>query len=419
MNEFSLPYGKTELTFHLPDDRRIDCIAPHDVPAAADPQAVINEALEAPLGGCRLTDFQGVRSAAIAINDKTRPVPHHLLLPPLLERLEMLGLEPGSIQLLIATGTHPPMTRDEFTQILPGSILERYPVYTHDARDEANLVYLGQTPHGTPVWTNRRYVEADLRLVIGNIEPHQFEGFSGGVKSAAIGLAGDVTINHNHAMMIDPRSNLGVFEENPARQDVEVIGQLIGVHFGLNAILNNRKEIVHALAGDPYLVIQHGIQLARQSCQVGVDHPYDFMIVSPGGHPKDINLYQSQKALYHACQVMRSGATAILAAACPEGTGSHSYEEWVIGMKSYAEVFERFEREGFRIGPHKAFQIARDGSKVRLLFLSEMPPDFARSLLLDPIADLQQAIDGVLERLPPSARIGMMPRATSTVPYLR
>ncbi len=419
MSEYSIPYGKSELSFHIPDERKVDCIAPLEAPAAADPRRAVVQALETPLGASRVQDFKGVMSAAIAVNDKTRPVPHQLLLPPLLERLEMLGLEPASIQLLIATGTHQPMQPEEFEQILPAEIMARYPVFSHNARDEANLVHLGQTPHGTPVWINRRYIEADLRITIGNIEPHQFEGFSGGVKSAAIGLAGDATINHNHALMIDPMSQLGVFEENPARQDVEEIGKRIGVHFCLNAILNTHKEIVHALAGDPYLVLQHGIPLARRFCQVAVDAPYDFMVVAPGGHPKDINLYQSQKALYHANQVMRTGGTVILAAACPDGTGSPSYEEWVIGMKSYTEVFERFKREGFRIGPHKAFQIARDASKVHLLFLSQMSPDFTRSLLIDPVSDLQQAVNLVLSQLPLEARIAIMPRATSTIPYLK
>ncbi len=147
-------------------------------------------ALENPVGNVRLSDFAGVRSAVIAINDKTRPVPHQDLLPPLLSRLEMLGLPPESILLLIATGTHLPMPPDEYARILPPEVIARYPILSHDCDDSANLVERGVTQRGTPVWVNRHFDQADLRIAVGNIEPHHFMGFSGGAKTAAVGLTG-------------------------------------------------------------------------------------------------------------------------------------------------------------------------------------------------------------------------------------
>ena len=205
----------------------------------------------------------------------------------------------------------------------------------------------GQTRLGTPVRVNRLFAQAELRLVVGNLEPHQFMGFSGGVKTAAIGLAGRETIDRNHALMLDPRSDLARYDDNPARQDVEEIGRMIGVHFALNNIINESKQIVHVLAGEPQAVMREGIPLVRQLYQVRVTAPYDLMIVSPGGHPKDINLYQAQKALGHAARVARPGGTMILVAACPEGSGSRGYEEWVTGMTSHQAVIERFKQKAF------------------------------------------------------------------------
>lgn len=418
MKTYSLPYGKTSLAFSLPDDIQAEIILPPEIPPAPDPQASVALALEHPIGGRWLEDFRGAKSVAIAINDKTRPVPHQHLLPPLLARLETLGFSPQAIQLLIATGTHPPMPAEEFFMVLPSAILERYPVLCHDARDQQNLVYLGQTPSGTPVWINRIFAHAELKIVVGNIEPHQFQGFSGGVKSAAIGLAGVETVNHNHAMMTHPQSRLGEYEDNPARQDVEAIGDRIGVHFALNAILNQHKQIVQALAGEPRQVMKAGIPMARRICQVQVPAPFDLLIVSAGGHPKDINLYQAQKALYHACLVTRPGGSVILAAACPEGTGSQGYEKWMEGKTSFEQVFETFQAEGFRVGPHKAYQIARDASSVDLRFFSDLAPEFARKLLLNPIQDLQAEINACLARLPKDGRVGILPRASTTIPYL-
>jgi nickel-dependent lactate racemase len=413
--EFSLPYGRTQLTARLEGAFQVELLAPAPVPPVADPGQAVRDALRNPLGGVRLANFAGARSAAIAVNDKTRPVPHAVLLPPLLQELANLGLPPGAITFVIATGLHAPMKEAEFAEVLPADIVGRYRVVSHDAAAR-DLVAFGLTRRGTPVQINRIFAQADLRLVVGNLEPHQFMGFSGGVKTAAIGLAGTDTINANHALMLDPRSDLARYDDNPARQEVEEIGRLIGVHFALNDVLNENKQIVRVLAGEPQAVVRAGIPSVLELYRVRVAAPFEVMVVSPGGHPKDINLYQAQKALGHAARVSRKGGTIILVAACPEGTGSRSYEDWVAGMASHEAVIERFKREGFRIGPHKAFQIARDASPRRVLLMSQMPSEFVRKLLLTPYASLESALALALKGLPPSARIGIMPWANATIP---
>jgi nickel-dependent lactate racemase len=415
----TLPYDHTLLEFHLPRQWQAKIIAAPHTPAAPNPTELVEIALDTPIGSQRIQELEGIKSAAIAINDKTRPVPHDILLPALLQRLGTLGLAPKNIHLLIATGTHAPMGSSEFSIVVSDEIISKYLVSSHDSGESGQLAWVGKTSRETPVWVNRSFLEADLRIVVGNIEPHQFQGFSGGVKSAAIGLAGRETINSNHAMMVSPQARLGEYYQNPARQDIEEIGEMIGVHFALNAILNMDKQIVHVLAGNPKEVMQSGIHLSRQICQVGVDELYDLLIVSPGGYPKDINLYQSQKGLAHACQIIKDGGTVILAAACSEGTGSKSYESWTIGMHTHQQVIDRFQKDGFRIGPHKAFQISRDASRVKLLFLSEMDPEFVRSLLLEPIMDIEAGISTVISDLantPP--RVGIIPHANTTIPYL-
>jgi nickel-dependent lactate racemase len=416
--QIHVPYGRSVLSATIPDEFDVDLIEPPEVSAAEDPLAVVRAALDDLLGGLKWASFKNAATVAIAVNDKTRPVPHHLLLPPLLEHLSALGLPDFAITFYVAVGTHPPMTPAELPSILPAEILSRYRVVSHDSENEDLLINLGETSRGTPIWSNRAYAESDFKIVVGNIEPHQFVGFSGGVKSAAVGLAGLTSINHNHALMTHPDSQLGEYETNPARQDVEEIGQKIGIHLALNAILNHNKQIVYALAGDPRAVMQAGIPLSRKASQVGVSAKYGLMISSPGGHPKDINIYQAQKGLAHARLVTRPGGTIILAAACPEGTGSPHYEDWMAGKMSYAEVIERFNLEGFRIGPHKAYQIARDASQVRFLFCSEMEESFARALLLNPVKDLQTALNLAMSDLQPGEHIGILPHASSTIPYI-
>jgi nickel-dependent lactate racemase len=257
---------------------------------------------------------------------------------------------------------------------------------------------------------------ADLRVVVGNVEPHQFQGFSGGVKSAAIGLAGYETIQHNHSLMTDRRAQLGRYADNPARQDVEEIGKAIGVHLALNAVLNGQKQIVQAVAGEPQTVMEAAMALSRQVSQVAVAAPYDLVIASAGGSPKDINLYQAQKALAHASVVTRDGGSVILAAACPAGVGSERYERWMAGMRSHRQVIERFEEEGFAIGSHKAYQIARDAIRLHVWLLSDLDPDRVRRLLLTPATSLDEAVAQVLPTLPAAGRVGIMPQASATIP---
>ncbi len=413
-----LPYGKTLLSFSLPPTAQPDWIIPPETDPAPDPIACVQNALDSPVGTTTLDGFKGAGPVVIAINDKTRPVPHAALLPPLLRRLESLGHSPESIHLLIATGTHLPMQPEEFPLILPQEILRRYPVKSHDC-DAGDLVNLGATSRGTPILVNRLFYEAGLRIAIGNIEPHHFMGFSGGAKTAAIGLTGRATINRNHAMLPDPNAKTGHYHDNPMRLDVEEIGLKIGLHYVVNAILNLEKAIVQVLSGDPQSVMEEGIPLAEKVCQVPIEHPYDLVIASPGGYPKDINFYQSQKALTHAAMLTRDGGSVILCAACKEGIGSAAYEGFMQGVATHKEAIERFNREGFRVGPHKALQVALIAARVRVSLISEMSPKMVAGLLLQPYTNIQQAVTTELGNLSAGSRIAIMPYAVSSVPLLR
>ncbi|MGQ9585603.1 MAG: nickel-dependent lactate racemase [Anaerolineae bacterium] len=415
MAKYCVPYGEEEACFTLPDSLPAAVIGPKKVPGAEDPIATVEGALASPLG-FRWEDWAGARSAAVAVNDKTRPVPHEALLPPLLQRLEALGVPPARITLFIANGTHPPMTPDEFDKVLPPGVLGRYPVASHDSDRRGEMAYLGETRRGTPVWVSRRYREADLRVVVGNIEPHQFVGFSGGVKTAVIGLGARETIDRNHALMMDPASEIGRYHGNPTREEIEEAGRMVGVHLALNAIMNTHGQIVRALAGDPVAVMEAGVPISQDICMVQVPRPYDLVIASAGGYPKDINLYQAQKGLFHASRVVREGGALILVAACAEGSGSRSWEAWMEGVSSPGEALERFAREPFRVGPHKAYLIARDVARARVYLVSGMEAGQVRRLLFRPAESVQAALEEILPALPAGARVAILPKAASTVP---
>ena len=419
MKEYFIPYGKDSLTARLPDDAHVDLIQTKAFVLDTEAEVSIKDAIKYPVGELRLEDFQGSRSVGIAINDKTRPVPNDILLPPLLDYLNSLGITDDAIEFFVATGTHTPMSSTEFSGVLPDDMLRRYRVVSHDCRDDSNLISLGTTSRGTPVRVNQRYFEKDLRIVVGNIEPHHFMGFSGGAKGASIGLAAWETINKNHSMLRHPKARLGNYSENPMRQDVEEIGKLINVHFALNAILTIDRKIYRVYAGEPRSVMAAGIPVVRELFEVQVDGPYDLIICSPGGHPRDINFYQAEKALSDAATIMRDGGTVIMVAACPEGAGSASYEAFMDGLHTYEAIMDKFENEPFRIGPHKAFQVARDASRLNVLLKSEMPDNLVKKLLLKPIKNFNEAVDLSILNIGDSGRIGIMQSANVMIPKLK
>lgn len=414
---YTIPYGEKSLTFSLEYDL-IDLILPAEIPGAADPLGKTRSALGNPLGVVDYQTWRGAKSVAIAINDKTRPVPLEYLLPPLITELEGLGIPRSAVTFLVATGTHKPLTVAEMTRLVPQAILAGCRILSHDCDDRENLIYLGKTLRGTPVWINRIFMEADIRIVIGDIEPHHFMGFSGGAKGAGIGMAGRETINANHAMLIDPCADIGVYLENPMRMDLEEIGDMLSIHLVVNAILNHHKEIVEVFAGKPREVMLAGIPVSLQVCATKISMPYDIVIASAGGYPKDINLYQSQKAISHAALFARKGGSIIVAAECREGSGSEGFEAFIAGKRSFREVEAEFKASGFQIGPHKAYQLARQAANYSIYLHSSIPPEQVRGFLLNPAIDIPETVANCLKSAPADPRIAILPYATTTLPRL-
>ncbi len=407
-----LPFGRGKISFQLPSDWQVDVLRPQPVPPLSDPAAEVVRSLEDPRGGIHFEDFRGARRAAIAVSDETRPVPNALLLPPLLERLAALGLSPSQITILIASGLHPPLPPSRFANILPAEILARYRVVAHDAK-AAGLDHVGKTSRGTPVFVNPLFREADLRVAVGLIDPHQFVGYTGGVKCAAVGLAGRETIEHCHSLLSDPRAVVGEIRDNPVRQDIEEIGRMMGVHFALNVILDEGNRMVKAYAGDPLAVEGEGSEFCRTVYEIAIAHEYDIVLASPGGYPKDINLYQAQKGLAHATPVVRPGGDILLISECPDGHGEEIFYRTMQKYRSPQEVIRGFLAEPFRMGAHKAYLWARSLAKARVCLVSRMDESLSREFMVEPSRSVEEAI-GAIQSRHSRARVAVMPKANST-----
>jgi nickel-dependent lactate racemase len=418
MNSIRLKYGIREISLKVSDRSSIDTILPPITPSEKPGLEVVQNALQNPISAIDFAKLHAARTVAIAINDKTRPVPYGQILPPLLDFLSSHDISPSQITYLVATGTHTPLTTDEMDVLLPSELRRKSAIISHDCDQAEQLVPVGQTPAGTFVELNRIFHEADYKIVLGSIEPHHFMGYSGGVKTAAIGLTSRLSIRQNHAHLISPLSTTGNHETNPCRLDVEEMGKLIKVDLAINILINTQKEIVRALVGHPVDVIQTGIPFSQKISQVEIKHLYDLAIVSPGGYPKDINFYQAHKAVTNAASLTRDGGRVILLAECIEGPGSRPFQEFMKGISSPGQVLEKFNQIGFEIGPHKAFLLARQLNRIQVSLLSSMSDEITRSLLLDPITveDIQSLI---LEEQRKKSKIAILPYGVNTVPLLR
>ncbi len=416
MAEMLIPYGKTQLPLRLPETAGVSVLKPALAPAVEDSTREIERALDRALATHPLPS---TGEAVVVVSDGTRPVPNPTILPPLLSRLESHGIPRERITILVGTGLHRPTREAELPALLGPEVYGRYRTVVHDAKDRTSLVHAGTTSRGTPVWINRKYVESRLRILTGMIEPHQFVGFTGGAKSVSIGLAGEATIAGNHTLLLDPRSQLGVYDGNPARREIEEILGMVGADLVVNVILNNEKQISAVLAGPPSETQRAGVELSARLAQVTVPHLFDIVIASPGGFPKDLEVYQAQKAVAHAAVAVREGGTIILVAECPEGAGDQRFEEFMSTVSTPQEAMERFRQTGFRMGDHKAFLLARSMARARVLLVSDrLPSELGKRLLFEQYGRLEAAVESAFTRHGPSATVAVMPKASSTIPRL-
>lgn len=413
----NIPYGQKTLEVRLPPGvcaREARLAEPAALPDGA---AEVWAALDNLIGAVDVAKIAAAESVAIAVSDATRPVPNRVILPALLAKLAEWGVAREKVFLVVGGGLHRPPAADELKSLLGEELYGTIPVFAHDACDGNQLAFLGHSRAGTPIYVNARFAAAQVRISTGMIDPHQFMGYTAGVKGVVVGLGGKETIETNHARMFAGGAELGRIDGNPAREDLEDIGAKIGVDMIVNVVLDAAKRIVKAVAGHPVTAHRAGLETAQALFGVPVAAA-DIVIASPGGYPKDINVYQAQKALTPAALAVRPGGAIILVAECREGAGEELFEQEMARHATPAEVVAAFRRGPFVIGAHKAFLWARTLAATRTILVSDrVPADLARLLMIEVRATLQDALDDVLPRYD-APDVLMMPNASSLVPIL-
>ena len=411
--KIDLGFGSGVQSVTLPDENILAVLEANPVEYKLTGTDEVRRALREPIGAAPLREIvHAGETVAIVTSDITRPCPTWKMLPPVLEELFAAGIRPENITVTFALGSHRPHTEEEHKKLMG----ESYGLVACRDSDGVNCTHLGITKRGTPVDIDTAVASADRRICFGNIEYHYFAGYSGGAKAIMPGVSTRAAIQSNHSRMVEAAACAGKLAGNPVREDIEEAAAICGVDYIVNVVLDAHKEIVYAVAGDVKKAHRDGCRFLDGLYRKTIPHRADIVLVSQGGAPKDLNLYQVQKALDNAKHAVRPGGIIVLVGSCREGLGEKVFEQWMLEAEKPDDLIKRV-RENFRLGGHKAAAIAMVLQNAEIDLVSELEPEFVKQIFLQPYQTAQAALDHAFAKLGRDASVIVMPYGGSTLPH--
>ena len=424
--QVELSFGRQGLLVELPEKAIPQIIRKPKYPVPEDPHALVKQALSQPIRSKKLfQEALGNKTACILVCDVTRPVPNKLFLKPVIEELEAGGIPRASITILIATGLHRPNLGEELEEVIGDPwVTENIRILNHDARDESSIVHLGKTPtHQVPLGLNRHFVEADLKLVTGLVEPHFMAGYSGGRKVIAPGIAHHETIRtfHSARFMESPYAASCNLDNNPLHESqLEIVQMLGGEILAVNTILDEERNLIHVNFGEVLASHQEAVNFARASCEIPVGRKFKTILTSSAGYPLDKTYYQTVKGMVTPLDILEPGGTLIIASECAEGIGSPEFRESQARLvelgpaafletllsKDLAEIDE-WESE-MQLKPMRVGEVQ--------LYCPGMSEEDQKLTGVKMIADLQEAVAEAIERVG-DAEVAVIPEGPYLVPF--
>lgn len=416
----TLPFGHGEKEFELKDANLLGIVSPTDVKASPEPERVIEMSLENPVGTEPLSSLAGKgKKVAIAVDDLTRTTPTHLVLLPLLKRLEQGGVRREDIEIIIALGTHRDMTESEMKEKYGTEVVEDYNVVNHSHDDEKELKNMGTVADNVPVWINKDFIEADLRIATGNVIPHFNAGWGAGAKILLPGLAGRETVGrmHFYSAMTTP-NGLGM-HDNPTRRLIEVFAEKVGLHLLVNTVITRQREIVSAYSGHFKKAHRLGVKEASNVYGVKIRELSDITVSS--SYPADIEFWQGEKGLFSADLATREGGGIVLVTPCPEGLA--------VTHRAWADYLQRDPRdiiddvEGGRADDLVAAGIALNVTKVRerrdIYVVSDgITSRDAEKIKFKKYDTVEEALDQLYRKQGSDSRVSVLTHGGETYPIL-
>ncbi len=407
-------YGHGTVAVEIPDKNLAGVLETAAIVPLADADKAVWQAISQPTASPSLAEVaKGRGSACIVISDITRPVPNQVILPPILETLEQAGISRDEITILIATGIHRPNEGKELEEMVGRSIMDSYRIVNHFSQNPETHTHLGETRKGTPVYIDKTYLAADLKIITGLIEPHLMAGYSGGRKAICPGLASIETMKvmHGPELMEHPKSAVGILDGNPFHMEATEIALMAGVDFSLNVAIDKQKQITGIFAGD--LVESHltGAKFVEKNAKVTLSEPVDAVVVSSAGYPLDTTFYQAIKGLLTAVEIVKQGGSILLVAACSEGIGSKPFTDLLFKTDDLtAFVQGLYNPANFVIDQWQLEELAKVARKADIYFYTDGIPYQQRSkLFVHPLKNPQEGIEELLIRYGEDVQIAAIP----------
>ncbi len=410
-----LEYGRVGMEVDLPSDRVVRTLAYKDATPLADPVQALEEALARPRGTRPLAELaQGKSSACVVICDITRPVPNELILTPLLKTLEASGIPRDRITLLVATGLHRPNLGDELVEMVGERIASEYRIENHYGERLEEHTYLGDSPRGVPIWIDSRYIEADLKITTGLIEPHLMAGFSGGRKVICPGIAALETVKvwHSPKFLEHPRADCGMLEGNPVHEENTWIAKKAGCDFIVNVVIDDQRRPLAFFAGDMEEAFYAGADFVQGVVRDTVPEPVDIVVTSCAGYPLDTTFYQAVKGLTGALPIVKEGGTIIMAASLSEGIGSAPFQRLFEENPSLEIFMERIlGQDYFVMDQWQLEELAKVRRKAKVKLVSDgLDAETINRLFVESAPSVEEAVAASLDEYGPDATIAVIPK---------
>jgi nickel-dependent lactate racemase len=415
-----LPYGKTEVCARIPTRNFLGMIEPKEKPGVADPRVEVERALNEPIGTKRLSEIaKAGDKAAIVVDDATRATPSYLMVSPILDELNKAGVKDEDTTVIFGCGTHRPVTPEEMKTLVGEKTLERVKTISHDCHAK-DLVYVGKTKTlGTKVYVNNVFAEADIKVLTGDVGLHYYAGYGGGRKSVLPAISGIGAIQRNHAAILHLKARTGILEGNPVHEDMVEAARLAKPDFILNIVTNSKSKLVRAFAGDLEKAHVEGVRLVDEMYKVPIERRAKIVVVSPGGHPFDIDLYQAYKGVDCALKAVKKGGVIIWVAECPEGHGNQVFYEWMTKFKELKQM-ETEVRRRFKIGGHKAYYLMKALQKVKIILVSSLPDYYAANVFkLKTAKAVNDALNNAFNIAGKDVKVWVMPHGNVTLPVVK
>lgn len=410
-----IPYARDRINVEVDANRIVGIISGNDVPPGNETTTILHS-IKNPFNSVSLDTFlRDASEVLFIVNDATRPTPTARIL----ENVFKIA-KPSNLKLFVATGTHPPPTPEEYVQIFGRFYSEfKHQIYAHDSRADKDMVYLGTSRGGTPLYVNKLLMEANKIIVISSVEPHYFAGYTGGRKSLFPGVASFKSIEANHRHAMNPKSKALALEGNPVHDDMmDALSYLQDKDiFAIMTVLDKEHRVYAATAGNINDSFLAAVEEAEKVFVVKIEEKAD-IVVAVARFPMDINLYQSQKALDNGKLALKDKGILILVSSCRAGTGDDVFIQLLGSCKSPTDVFDRI-KESYQLGAHKAAKLAEINLWAEIYGVTNLPDDVLKSIFIKPFHSLQEAIDDAFRKKGKQAKVLFLLDASLTVPVVK